>query len=211
MATRVVTISHASGAGGDQVGRMVAERLGFRYIDEEVVALAAEKQGLDAEMVADAERRKGLLDRIIADFSITHFAAADGGVFWHPHATAMPRSDDMRALIIEAIHETAARGNVVIVAHAASIPLAGTEGLLRILVTASPETRVRRISQGTRRPEAEVVSFVSDSDEGRAAYFKRFYEIDEELPTHYDLVVNTDVLTVEDAADLVVSAARRRS
>jgi cytidylate kinase len=211
MATRVVTISHASGAGGDHVGRMVAERLGFRYIDEEVIAVAAEREGIDAEVVADAERRKGLLDRLIADFSITHFAAADGGVFWHPHATAMPRSDDMRVLIIEAIRETAARGNVVIVAHAASIPLAGTKGLLRVLVTASPETRVRRVAESARRPVSEVVKYVSDSDEGRAAYFKRFYQIDEELPTHYDLVVNTDVLTVEDAADLVASAARRRS
>jgi cytidylate kinase len=36
---------------------------------------------------------------------------------------------------------------------------------------------------------------------------KRFYEIDEELPTHYDLVVNTDVLTVEQAAELVSRAA----
>ena len=48
---------------------------------------------------------------------------------------------------------------------------------------------------------------MKDSDAGRRDYLKRFYEIDEELPTHYDLVVNTDVLTVEQAADLVSRAA----
>jgi len=211
MAARVVTISHASGAGGEQVGRRVAERLGFRYIDEEVIALAAEREGLDPELVADAERRKGLLDRLIADFSVTHFAAADGGMFWHPHAMATPRSDDMQTMIIEAIRETAGKGNVVIVAHAAGIPLAGSEGLLRVLVTASPEMRVQRVAKDTRRPLPEVERYVSDSDEGRAAYFQRFYHIEEELPTHYDLVVNTDVLTVDDAVDIVVSVAQRRS
>ena len=211
MAARVVTISHASGAGGDQVGRRVAERLGFRYIDEEVIALAAEREGIDTELVADAERRKGLLERLIADFSVTHFAAADGGVFWHPSAMATPRSDDMRAMIIEAIRETARKGSVVIVAHAASIPLAGTQGLLRVMVTASPQMRVQRVAKDMRRPLPEVERYVSDSDEGRAAYFQRFYSIEEELPTHYDLVVNTDVLTVDDAVDIVVSAAQRRA
>jgi cytidylate kinase len=48
---------------------------------------------------------------------------------------------------------------------------------------------------------------VKDSDAGRRDYLRRFYGIDEELPTHYDLVVNTDVLTVEQAADLVSLAA----
>jgi cytidylate kinase len=211
MAARVVTISHASGAGGEHVGRMVAERLSFRYIDEEVIALAAEREGIDTELVADAERRKGLLERLIADFSVTHFAAADGGVFWHPNAMAPPRSDDMRAMIIEAIRETARKGSVVIVAHAASIPLAGTQGLLRVMVTASPQMRVQRVAKDMRRPLSEVERYVSDSDEGRAAYFQRFYSIEEELPTHYDLVVNTDVLTVDDAVDIVVSAAQRRA
>ena len=67
--TRVVTISHASGAGGDNIGRSIAKGLGFRYVDEEIIQLAAERHGLDAELVADAERRKGLLDRILGDMA----------------------------------------------------------------------------------------------------------------------------------------------
>ena len=54
---------------------------------------------------------------------------------------------------------------------------------------------------------AKAARAVKDSDAGRRDYLKRFYEIDEELPTHYDLVVNTDVLTFERAADLVSRAA----
>ena len=46
-------------------------------------------------------------------------------------------------------------------------------------------------------------------DSGRAAYLKQFYGIDRELPTHYDLVVNTDLLTTEDASNLVVTASGR--
>jgi len=207
MPTRIVTISHTSGAGGDSVGRLVADRLGFRYLDEEIISLAAQKEGLDSDVVADVERRKGLLERILAN--LAQAPIVDAEIAWVP--SALPKREDMRALIIEAIRETGKRGDVVIVAHAASIPLAGSPGLLRILVTASAETRARRVAAGTTRDRAEASKLVKHSDDARADYFYRFYGIERELPTHYDLVVNTDVLDLEEAADVVVSAARRRA
>jgi cytidylate kinase len=48
---------------------------------------------------------------------------------------------------------------------------------------------------------------VKDEDAGRAAYLKRFYGVDQELPTHFDLVVNTDVLTAADAANVIIAAS----
>jgi cytidylate kinase len=44
----------------------------------------------------------------------------------------------------------------------------------------------------------------ADEDAGRADYSKRFYGIDRELPTHFDVVVNTDILTPHDAANIIV-------
>jgi len=213
MPTRIVAISHATGAGGDTIGRMIAERLGFRYIDEEIISLAAAKEGLDSDVVADAERRKSLLDRIITDLSRAGGNAAAGvGVVWDPEGAAgATRHDELRQTIIEAIHETAMRGDVVIVAHAASIPLAGRDDVLRVFITASVETRVRRVGHDTRRDAASATKIVKQSDAGRADYFQRFYRIDRELPTHYDLVVNTDVLTEKDAVELVVFATRRNA
>jgi hypothetical protein len=66
MARSVVCISHATGAGGEEIGHLVADRLGFLYVDEEVIDRAARRAGIDPEQVADEERRKplfaGLLD-----------------------------------------------------------------------------------------------------------------------------------------------------
>jgi hypothetical protein len=47
--TRVVCISHATGSGGGEVGRLVAERLGFLYVDDEIVAQAAAKGGIGSK------------------------------------------------------------------------------------------------------------------------------------------------------------------
>jgi cytidylate kinase len=211
MLTRVVTLSHATGAGGDTIGRTVAERLGFRYIDEEIITLAARKEGVDAAVVADAERRRSFLDRLFAGLAggaVMDVAAGSGVLV--PEAASAPRSEDVRKLIVDAIHDTAERGQVVIVSHAASIPLAGRADVLRVLVTASLETRVKRVAGDRPGGATAAARFVRDNDAGRAEYFQTFYRIERELPTHYDLVINTDALTPDQAADIIVAAAARR-
>jgi cytidylate kinase len=82
-------------------------------------------------------------------------------------------------------------------------------GLLRVLVTASPETRTRRLSGlGALLTEGDAVTAVRESDGERRDYLRRFYQVSEELPTHYDVVINTDVLRPAEAVNLIVAAAR---
>jgi cytidylate kinase len=204
---RVVCISHATGAGGEEVGRLVAERLGFLYVDEEIVARAAARGGIDSADVADEERRKSLAVRLLDAI------AQGGGEAWAVGGTVSLRageelgSDEVRALIRETIEQTAARGKVVIVAHAASRALPEGPEVLRVFVTASPKTRAKRLSGVEGIDEKRAARAVKDADAGRRSYLKRFYDVDEELPTHYDVVVNTDVLSPDQTADLVSRAA----
>ena len=63
----------------------------------------------------------------------------------------------------------------------------------------------------TQLSEGGAKKAVASSDRDRRDYLKRFYKVTEERPTHYDLVINTDVLDVQKAADLVVMAAQGAS
>jgi cytidylate kinase len=201
-----VCISHATGAGGEEVGRLVAESLGFLYVDHEIVARAAAQGGIDAAEVADEERRKSLAARMLE--GLAHgseaWALARGG---STRTGEELSSDDVRALIRETIEQTEAHGNVVIVAHGASHVVSRGSGATRVFVTASPETRARRISGLQGLDEAHAAREIRHADAARRDYLKRFYDIDEELPTHYDLVINTDGVSVEQAARLVTQAA----
>jgi cytidylate kinase len=207
MARTVVCISHAAGAGGEEVGRLVAERLGFLYVNEEIVARAAAKGGVDAADVADEERRKSLAARAL------NAIAQGGGEAWTLGAVGPLSSgeeldsDDIRSLIRETIEQTAARGKAVIVAHAASYAIGHGDGVLRVLVTASPETRTTRVAEAEGLDQAGAARALKESDAGRADYLKRFYDVREESPTHYDLVLNTDALSIEQAADLIARGA----
>jgi cytidylate kinase len=203
----VVSISRAAGASGEAVGHAVAERLGFALVDEEIVAEAAAKGGIGPDEVAAEERRRSLVQRVLEAMAEGGASAFALGGALPPHVPDELRGVDVRALIRETIEQIAGRGRVVIVAHAASYALPPGPELLRVLVTASPGTRAERLGASLGLDSAAAARAVKESDAARGDYLKRFYGVDDEAPTRYDLVVNTDVLSVEQAADVIAYAA----
>ncbi len=215
MKIRVVCISRAMAAGGEAVGELVASRLGFRYVDEEIISLAASQAQVDATLVSAAEHRQPLLQRLLDKLPTAHDlagavtigAGVPVDIFTGSVVEYRTVPDDMRTLIRAAIHEVARAGEAVIVAHAASLALAGAEGVLRVLVTASPAVRAKRLVEAQGLDAAAADAAIAASDRERRDYLKRFYDVKEELPTHYDVVINTEVLSAEQAAAVVAAAA----
>lgn len=188
----MVCIARTLGAEGEEIGHLVADSLRFRYLDEEILISAAEKEeGLQPEQLAAVERRREGRSRL-------RFDIVSGGLI----------EEMLRSLIKSAIAAAAAEGGVVIVAHAAAIALADDERALRVLVTASPEVRAHRLAEQQRLDLDEAKKSIKGSDRARAAYLKHFYGIDRELPVHYDLVLNTDRLSPTRTVALISEAAR---
>lgn len=220
MSARVICISGSDGAAAEAVANAVGEAMGFRVINEEIVARAAAEAGVDQQAIEDVEQRRTALAKI-ADLLVLWGASTpefflssdpqlvDGipGVTASSGTGSGRQSEELRALIRSAIDEFTAAGEVVILAHAASQSLAGREQVLRVLVTASASTRSARLAESFGLSAKEADSRVKNGDAGRADYLKRFYGIERELPTHYDLVVNTDGLTPGEAAAAIVSVA----
>jgi cytidylate kinase len=204
----VVCISHATGSGGEEVGKLVAQRLGYLYMDEEIVARAAAQGGLEPRDIADEEQRRSFAGRVL---EVLGEGGGDAWAFGAGIAAAADnlRPADIRALIRETVVQTSTRGSVVIVAHAASYAVDPDPAKLRVLVTASPTTRAQRLGAQEALDESQAARAVKHSDAGRRDYLKRFYGVDRESPTDYDLVINTDVLSAERAADIVSQVAGR--
>jgi cytidylate kinase len=197
------------GSLGPDVARSVAQQMRFAFVDEEIIAMAAEQERLDPEVVADAEERRSFLSRVFESWGSSGAMDQLGavGVAMVSESGQNP-TERYRALIREAIQDTADRGQVVICAHAASITLAEREGILRALVTASPSVRARRVADEGALDPKEAERLIKREDAARADYLKRFYSVEQELPTHYDLVVSTDQLSAQQATGLIVAAAQ---
>ena len=204
MDCRVIGISRSLASGGEEIASLVAGKIGFRLVDDEIVSRAAEKAGVTPQSIEKAERSPSLIEKILQYMGTTPVEAGFGS-YTPPAVTA---SESYEGIITRVVRETAQAGNVVILAHGASIPLAGTPGLLRVLVTGSVEARAARLaSQGLDGKKARKQ--VEDSDAQRREYLQRFYDIRQETPAHYDLVINTDNISPAAAAALIAAAAGR--
>ena len=205
MAFQVVTIAMMTGASAERVGRLAAEQLGYQFVNNEILDRAAEQAGVSRQEVAEVEHSPSLISRIMSAIGSSVVPAEYAG----PPLTQdeIDPSPSYRRLIQGVIREVAARKNVVILAHGASILLAGKPGVLRVLVTASPATRAGRVAAETGNNERQATREIQHSDRERKSFFKRFHNLDEELPTHYDLVINTDVLSSEASARIIAHAA----
>jgi cytidylate kinase len=188
MKAGVICISHKTGARGFDIGQAAASRLGYQLADDAIIMAAAQTEGLLPEAVSMAENPKA-----------KRTLEVDFGRF--------EKTEAIRDLIRQAVIDTADAGRVVIVSHAASFALAERENVLRVFVTASDETRTKRLADLDGVDEKEAGKRVAESDKARGEYLQRFYSVKEELPEHFDLVFSTDRLSVDEIAGLIAAAA----
>ena len=206
----VVTVSRQYGAGGSEVARRVAERLGWTVIDNEFVGRVAAMAGLPAESVAAQEERvPSLMERLARALAI-----GSPEVFVAGAAAAGTEADEEKLVAVteRVIHEAAAHGRVVLVGRGAQALLAGTreQDALHVYVTAPREERVRVVAGRQGIPAAEAARAVDATDAARDRYVQRHYGRRRAAAAAGHLVVNTALLGYDGAADLVVAAARRR-
>ena len=169
-----------------------------------MIEQAGEWIDLAPGFIGDVERRRPLIDRMLGRVVSPTAAPVvpaerDGRI--------LPGDDELRALIKQVLASIAGQGSVVIASHAASFALSGQD-VLRVFVTASENTRARRLADERGVDARSAARLVKQEDAGRAGYLKQFYGIDRELPTHFDLVVNTDLLSLDRASEVVAVAAR---
>ena len=204
MGFHAIALSQVYGSGAESIGRDVARRLGFGYLNEAIVAQVASDLGVDPAIVSEAERRKSFLARLAE-------LAALGAPDVMPDTSLYDETDTLLWLIRDAVRDAADRGNVVLVAHAACYACSDRPDVLRVWVTAPPSARASRVAPALGLSDKEAAKSVRRSDAGRASYLKRVYDIDEESDTDYDVVINTERLTTDAATDLILGLVQARA
>jgi len=139
----IITISRQYGAGGSEVARRVAERLGWRVADNEFIERVAVRAGLTPEEVAQREERApGFLDRLA--WALTTASAemtlASGG------ALAELEEPQLVRVTESVVAEIAREGRVVLVGRGAAAVLASQERTIHVQVVAPVPIRVQRIA-----------------------------------------------------------------
>jgi cytidylate kinase len=181
----IVAISETAGSLGIEIGRKLAEELGWEFADREIIAKASQQFGEDVMDLRHSVEEKPTL--------------------WERFSDARQRYKTY----IEAIMlEMAARDNVVLAGRSSTIVLRQIQHVVRVRTTAPERRRAKYVEhQQGLTPEASL-DFVRQSDRERAARVKFLYRVDVDDPLLYDLVLSTERLTVERGAALIRETLR---
>ena len=203
----LITISRQYGAGGSTVARLLAQRLDWAVVDNELVDRVAARAGLTrAEVAEQEEKAPGLLERIVLAL-----AASSAELLTPVSAQALKPLEEPRLVEIteKVVAEVAAEGKVVLVGRAATAVLAGAHDAIHVRLVAPKAHRIAVVAKRLGVDAAAAEAAINTTDANRARYHREYYKREWHDAANYHLILNTAVLGYEAAADLVVSRARQ--
>jgi CMP/dCMP kinase len=201
-----LTISRLYGSGGSEVAALVAKKLGWSLLDNAVVDAVAARMGLTVAEVRDREERvPSLVERLTS-------AMAMGSQEWaSPIAEAKrPTDEQLIEVTRHIIEEAIARGPLVVVGRGTQEMLAEREDTLHFFCYAVRKALIARTMKREGVSVEEATRLVDNTNKERDQWVRLHWERDRRAHENYDLSVNTERLGIEGAADLIVSAAKRR-
>jgi cytidylate kinase len=199
----VITVSRELGSGGRTVGRKLAENLGVRYSDKELIQALRERFNLDTASIEKLKsKKKNWFDdyvQLVAPMPKAKlFLEAESAY----HAT--PASDALYKAESEILRAIADEGSCVIAGRLAFFALRDYSNKLDIFITASLPKRVERVMRRQNLTEAEALEAIKKVDSSRENYVKRFSGLSRYDARNYDLVLNMDQLRDEDEAVAII-------
>jgi cytidylate kinase len=199
----LITISRQYGAGGSEIAARVAQALGWRVVDNEVVERVAARAGVSPEDLAEREER---VPTFIERLARTLVAATPELVVPPEAGGTVPQLEeaDLVRITEAVVAEIAAEGKVVMVGRAASAVLTRQRDALHVKVVASRDYRIRTAAQRLKVSPEEAGKVVDDSDKMRVRYHRQYYQRDWNDPVNYHMVLNTEALGVEGVVDVIV-------
>lgn len=202
-----ITISRQLGCGGSYIGQVIATRLGIKYVDREVLRLAAKEFGCDEETVAARRER-------IASFWERVFGGLTFGTPDAPYTPPPLRNFSDRELFdkqTEILKRIAHKNDCVVAGWAGVYVLPRHTGSFSVFCHAPQSFRVKRfmeLYESHTREGARAI--LAESDETRKQYFLAMTGRDWACAENYDLSVNTSLYPLDEIADLIIQLAERR-
>lgn len=200
----LVTLSAPYGAGGSQVGPLVADRLGVPFMDRAVPSRVAERMAVPLDRALSRDESVGSwLAR--SSVWLGHVGSVLSAV---PPPGGIDEGDHFRRETEAVLREHAAGAGAVVLGRAGAIVLRDVRGALHVRLQGAEEARVRQAMRLENVDRATATQRREQLDSAREAYVRHFYHADPADPAHYHLVLDSTALPLSACAGLIVSAVR---
>ena len=185
----VITLSSEAGAGGGWVARILATELQMNIVGSELIHKVAESAHMSDKVIKSLDEKSiSLFDSLISSF------------FESRHIWP---NEYLRHLSL-VMHTNAQHGNIIIIGRGGSFIL--RDKAFRVRIVAPLETRMEKLMRDRKLTQKEAMEYVKKYDADQIGFIRKYFNEDINDPKHYDIMVNTQNVGIESAAESVKKA-----
>lgn len=187
----IITVSREYGSGGRYVGRLIADKLGIKFYDKEIITKLAEATGLSEEYIENNEQKRDSS----AILNNGYYVGLDG-------------TDELFVKESELIKELASKESCVIIGRCADFILKDKKNVIKVFVYSGMEDKIKRATQIYGYEQDKAKKEIERIDKLRANHYKHYTDKNWKDFSNYDICINSDLLGVEKSADIICAMVK---
>lgn len=195
----VITISRQFGAGGRTLGKMIAEKMGYRFLDELIIKEIAKMARVSKDTVISLERSAGgpisrMISSLLSRDYMERLTGDDRGYL---------DEQGYVDILQDVMTKLASENNVVLMGRGGQYILQKDPNAFHILLVADMPDRIAFMRRFYRLSDRQAIDAVNNGDKRRLNLYRRMGKQDYDHPELYHLVINHSKVSLEKARDLV--------
>lgn len=200
----VITIGRQCGSSGKVIGQKLAEALGIKCYDKELLALAAKKSGLCEELFQTHDERptSSFLYSLVMDTYSMGYATSG--------YMDMPINHKIFLAQFDAIKQLADEESCVIVGRCADYALADYPGLVSVFITADDKDRIQSLKELYKVDDAKAKDIMVKTDKKRSSYYNYYSSKKWGDVKSYDLCINRSAVGIDGAVKMIQDFANAK-
>ena len=194
----IITIGREYGSAGRQIGYKVAEDLGIKLYDREMLERAAKESGICEELFETHDEKP--------TNSFLYSLVMDSYSFGYPSSsyTDMPINHKIFLAQFDTIRKIASEGPCILVGRCADYALEDNPYAVSVFIKASLNERVQRIKRIYELNDSKAADLIQKTDKRRASYYNYYSSKKWGEAKSYNLCIDSGLVGIDGAIDMIL-------
>ena len=184
----IITVAREYGSGGRYVAKLVAEKLGLKFYDKDLIEIVSNESGLSASYIEANE--ESIHGNLLSSFNTQYY-------------NNLSNDDNLFIAESKAIKEIAEKGSCVIVGRCANSILKDNKNVINIFLYSDDENKVKRAVKYYGLDEKNALKEINRINKNREKHYNYYTHEKWRNMNNYDLSMNVDKLGVEKTAEMI--------
>lgn len=198
----IINVGRQVGAGGQEIGRMLAEDFDAKFYDRELLNLAAKESGFSEKFFKQNDEKKGFL-RGLLNVQTPHLS---GGNLYGSNFS----QERLFQFQSDAIRKAAQEGSCVFLGRCADYVLRDFDNVVNVFITASMDFRVELVSKVKELDAEHARKLIEHVESRRAQYYNYYTGKRWGAAESYDLCIDASILGLEETEKLIAEFIRKK-